>query len=282
MFVKIEEIEKIPDSLQLKYEGDNQWLFLSSDAMKCFLCNEAGHQAKNCTNVESTSNITNTTNRTSPTHPTTTDNTNNQSEDNNIEPPVMISTKECPTQIEEASAIVDITVSQKIEENSNLMPPPALPTPETMDTSSSNNQVKRPLSDTSSNPNTSKRPHKNNNIDKQTRKNSQTNNISIDLPAIEKEIKKNQKKYPLNYLQFTNFIEKSFGNPNPRMIALDFTDDLKELADMLKQIYPCLSERSNKNRFSRLSTKLLKDEDNKDKDYSSDSQMSDCSSNYFY
>lgn len=48
MFVTPEDADSLPDSIQINYKGITNWVNLSGDSMKCFLCKEAGHQDQNC------------------------------------------------------------------------------------------------------------------------------------------------------------------------------------------------------------------------------------------
>lgn len=53
MFISPEDAEKLPGAIQINYEDVKNWIYFSSDSMKCFICKQAGHQAKNCTVTDS-------------------------------------------------------------------------------------------------------------------------------------------------------------------------------------------------------------------------------------
>lgn len=48
VYIKAEDAEKIPPSIQITYEENSHWIFLSGDTLSCFLCKEQGHLAKDC------------------------------------------------------------------------------------------------------------------------------------------------------------------------------------------------------------------------------------------
>lgn len=50
MYLKQEDIEKLPERACIFYEDLEYWIYFSTDKLTCFLCKEEGHLAKNCTN----------------------------------------------------------------------------------------------------------------------------------------------------------------------------------------------------------------------------------------
>ena len=50
MYIDINDINKLPGSLQVEYEGTSYWLYLSSEKLTCFVCREEAHLAKHCKN----------------------------------------------------------------------------------------------------------------------------------------------------------------------------------------------------------------------------------------
>lgn len=52
------------------------------------------------------------------------------------------------------------------------------------------------------------------------------------------------------------FLENSFGAPDPSKIAKDYSPDTPAIIKMMTEIYPYLTERSIKNRFTRIIKKL--------------------------
>lgn len=47
-YIAPEDVKSLPDSFQVNYEDTNYWLYVTTDALKCFTCNNMGHLAKHC------------------------------------------------------------------------------------------------------------------------------------------------------------------------------------------------------------------------------------------
>lgn len=60
VYVNLSDIPKIPESLKITFEDTTYWLYFSTDTLKCFLCKEEGHLARNCPKQQQT-NDDNTT-----------------------------------------------------------------------------------------------------------------------------------------------------------------------------------------------------------------------------
>lgn len=60
VFIHPDDVNKLPESLKIDFDNTTFWIYLSSDAVKCFNCKQSGHLAKNCstdtTNTEYTGN----------------------------------------------------------------------------------------------------------------------------------------------------------------------------------------------------------------------------------
>ncbi|XP_044596671.1 uncharacterized protein LOC123273332 [Cotesia glomerata] len=48
VFVSPTDEKKLPEKFQLNFEDINYWIYPTCDSLKCFLCKELGHLAKNC------------------------------------------------------------------------------------------------------------------------------------------------------------------------------------------------------------------------------------------
>ena len=48
MFIKQEDIEKIPNNLRINHEGVSYWIYFSTGKLTCYICHEEGHLAKHC------------------------------------------------------------------------------------------------------------------------------------------------------------------------------------------------------------------------------------------
>ncbi|KAK2575330.1 hypothetical protein KPH14_012688 [Odynerus spinipes] len=93
------------------------------------------------------------------------------------------------------------------------------------------------------------------------------------ITEIESEIKINPKKHPLDFLQLTNFLEKTQGKQPLQDIASEFLLTPSELENMLRRLYPKLTGRGMKTKFTKTIKKLklitddkleLSDDDNND------------------
>lgn len=73
---------------------------------------------------------------------------------------------------------------------------------------------------------------------------------------IEKLIDIDPKQFSLSSIQLIAFLENSFGGSDPLKEAYSFTTNIKSLIEDLSQIYQILSDRSLKNRITRLQKKL--------------------------
>lgn len=48
VYVSPEDEKKLPEAFQINYEDINYWIYPSCDSLKCFMCKELGHLARNC------------------------------------------------------------------------------------------------------------------------------------------------------------------------------------------------------------------------------------------
>lgn len=48
LYISPDDESRLPESFQVSFEGTNYWIYISSDSLKCFMCNTLGHLAKNC------------------------------------------------------------------------------------------------------------------------------------------------------------------------------------------------------------------------------------------
>lgn len=93
----------------------------------------------------------------------------------------------------------------------------------------------------------------------QTNKKLRTNNLeNIQLEEALKPIKDEVEKntYILSYEDLKEFLENTYGNPDPLSIARDYTTNIYALIEMLNKLYPKLTERSLKTKFSKITNKL--------------------------
>lgn len=82
----------------------------------------------------------------------------------------------------------------------------------------------------------------------------------------------------LNYIQLKSLLEKTKGSTNPREIAEEFSDNVENLVSFIKNyLYPLATDRSLKNRFTRLTNKITNQNSSIYQDQSSFESESDSS-----
>ena len=65
----------------------------------------------------------------------------------------------------------------------------------------------------------------------------------------------------MDYLTFKSFLENVKDSKNTKAIAANYSNDLNKIADMSFNLYPLLTQRSIKSRFTRIRKKLTKTEE---------------------
>ena len=59
MYVQPTDVNNIPQNLQIQYNNTNHWIYFSGDKRICYRCNEEGHYAVHCKNIENIIPLTN-------------------------------------------------------------------------------------------------------------------------------------------------------------------------------------------------------------------------------
>lgn len=246
---------ELQTSLLLTHDNTAYRIFLSTDRMECFLCKQHGHIATKCPNTITPSLSQNS----QPIQVSNTISTTLTDSQQNEMPPLsshdatVITLPITPTEDNQLTSSF-ITPSQKrphspscdtislcesqsvdgLDVNVNIMPPPKIPPTNCNDTTKS--------------------------IKKRARKES-SEELSLSdstKDAIHNLHKATPKDFTLSADHIISFLENSFGSSNPLHEAQQFTKDVEGLLNDLQQIYPCLIERSIKNRLTRLSKKINK------------------------
>lgn len=303
MYIKNEDFDKLPTSLQIEYDGTNYWIYLSTDSPTCFVCKTEGHLAKDCP-----SNIS-TPHEKLASH----DDIYEIDKHNRSNLPKLqekSQTTEIHTENEPSTSDLHIKNSQEVNSPTNLNLTPnqdrkgisssEIPREGTVSSNGKTSTTpatvhlpgfKRPISLASSertDQNISDNipkldfPKINENrkiihTSKKPKTETQKPTISDMLLPVKQVLETDPSLIPLSYIQLQSFFENTLGVKDVLAIAFNYTDDIEGLANALQKLYPYYTDKSIKNRSSRIVKKLLKfvnqSEDTMDNvtpDYSSD------------
>lgn len=300
MYIQNEDFAKLPETIQIEYEGTYYWIYFSTDSPTCFLCKTEGHLAKHCPD-----NLSEQTDE-----PSTSSNNAINVCDNPSEFPELTLESQKPTSSISKNAI------QQVNPLPNDHPSPSQYSddsisagiqPETdsyaHNKSCPNSTIihlsgsKRPISLASSDATDTISPdnnspiletsdrienHKTSHTSKKPKTESKNPTISDMLLPIKQLLEDDPSLFPLSYLQLQSFFENTIGVNDVTAIAINYTHDIEKLATSLQSLYPYFTDKSIKNRSTRIVKKLLKSVNQKgdlinDKtlpDYSSDGASS--------
>ncbi|CAL1674575.1 unnamed protein product [Lasius platythorax] len=242
MYVRPQDVQKIPENMQINYDNTTYWIYLSTEKLSCFLCKEEGHLAKYCKNIEL--NLQNSP----PINDSKQQSTNITTESNQMETNVLLKPKES-----DPPSIIGIK------------------RPLSSDASTASNQEESKDTNTQSD-----------NIDKirKTKKKAKRQQIASkmditqQLQPAKEYLTTNEKKYSLNFNDFAEFLLNTYGNSNITEIAHKYTNDLTALNNMLTDTYGLISERNLKSRITRIKKYLRQPTDDNIEEVSSDAGSS--------
>lgn len=227
MFLKPEDIEKLPPNMQIMHEGTPHWIYFSSDKLACFLCKEEGHIAKNCKNIETTK----------------------QGQNQITSEDVRNSQSGIPLKI-------NPNVSQ-VEEKMTTPPPPPL--------FSIKRHIQESITSESSGSmtNLNKLNRVRRSSSKKVKEKHQTEStvhsideIKIKLEPARDRIQENRDTFPLDFDKLAEFVLQTFGQKDVKGISRNFTTDTSGLFSMLEIIYTDLKDRNIKNRITRIKNRI--------------------------
>lgn len=244
VYVDHDSIANLPETLLIFYEETTYRIFLSTDNMVCFVCKQEGHLAREC--------------------PTTSINKETVNNNNIVTNSDNVVEMDISTQTDN---VIDNSINKKAPCQ------PAIHSPPVTDSTHFPSLNKRSLPSESSSQqdlclsNTFTNAEPNLKHPKKKKKKTKTEEVishetlplkSVDelIAPTKNEIESNQHKFPLTYLQFKSFLEKSFGASDPVQIAKEYSNDIEGIILMMNDTYPALTERSIKNRFTRIIKKL--------------------------
>lgn len=260
IYIHPDDMDKVPETMKIKYDDTAFWIYPSSDAISCFLCKEHGHFANHCPMNEQKDNpsghredIHNEKNQLSPSSfpalkPSS---TASPPIDNlppkNVKRPLSssLSSKSepsetlCPIASEEILTHLKETVS----DNNNLQSI----SPESMDYK---NHQSNDFTLTKSNSKSNKKSKL------EISAAEESDKLENQLAPLKETLSQTSNKYVLNWLQLKSLFEKTKNCINIEETVLEFTPHIKRLLLMLEETYPLLTDKSIKRRFTNLKKKL--------------------------
>lgn len=214
----------LPDSILINYDNTDYRIYLSGDIIECFKCNETGHPASKCPkNIEHEANKINTETET------------------NKKRPAEDSTEDI------TEGISENTTNNNEKEND---------TPDEATNTTTN--LPNNSQETDSQPTETQKISKRKTKKLKARGPSPAPSPPIEevLAPLKDEIVNNPEKYILSYNELKDYLENSAGSNNQLETAMEYTEDIPALVKMLNTLYPMLSERGSKHKFTRLQTKI--------------------------
>lgn len=252
MYIKPEDIPLLPPVLRIQLDNTTYYIYLSTEKVTCFLCNEEGHLAKHCKNIQ-----------------TPTQNQTDQCDTN-----TSFNTAIVPNSLNETpNAEPFIINNETMQENSEsqMLPP---------------NNNKRPLSSSTSTRSSMQTPNDSSNTHykkglkitqpiKKTKKSPETSleEIADRLSPAKDFVTLHETTLPLSFEQITEFLYNTYGKQNIPEIANKVTNDYNSLIKMLSDINDLIVDNNLKHRIVRIKKRL----ENADHDENSSiSSQSDC------
>lgn len=252
VYIKPSDLEKIPQVFRICYEDIKYFIYASTDSLKCFLCKEEGHVAKNCTldveEMKNTDNIlTQSSTQASPRNQNTV-----------ITQPLDTLGDNLPSSLENADN-TNINTAQIPASSRSLLDPQNLVNKRThseISSTASQASIETHLHSKDSQEFKSPKPEQENKSKKKKVPRIQPK-ITIDELLSPIKDKLEESDMLLNYVQFKSLLENLHGAKNPIEIATQYTSDIQALVTLFKdELYPLLENRSMKHRFTRIVNKL--------------------------
>lgn len=218
MYIELEDLKKLPESIQINFDDTVYWVYLSAEKLTCFLCKQEGHSAKHCKNdaiengapIRSSQDLVPSSKQT---NCTTSDKTYQE-----MPPPGGAKRPRPSTTSSNCTSIAGSITSPKTEDKKERIMKKKI-------------KASQETSDDESNP---------------------ALDIMDKLEPAREIIGKNAEKYPLDFVKFSPFMSETRGKFNVKTIAERFTADFSSLIDMLTEVYSYLGDRSLKNRIVRV------------------------------
>lgn len=269
-----DETTVLPSSIMITYAENNYRIFLSHDNMECFICKKPGHIANNCPN----------TNKTYPSLP----NTQQEASDNRTTTSAISATEtDTSESIPREAPILHLSEDQKTttqahnisQKQEGSKKRPLTPSTSTTETDSINHDIESydPIESMLPPPlqlqhiprkDKTKSELPKNKRQKQSKSRDRTNTDDA-FSELKTIFDNNVIKCTIPYENFKTFIENCHGNSDPLTEARRFTSDVKSLLISIIELRLVLSNKSLKNRFTRLAQKIKKQLDQEGADVES-------------
>ncbi|OAD62535.1 RNA-directed DNA polymerase from mobile element jockey [Eufriesea mexicana] len=222
-YIEPENEKLLPDKFPIKYDGIQYWVYVSTDNMTCFNCNQLSTQSEAQEPVANLCNVQNVL--------------------TNFLPKAKLQTsiKKRPRSINSSS-----NVSRVYSPVSNV--------PNT-DAEDTDGDTRTPPKDNLKH-NTPFNCTQTEKKIKLISKEQPSQTIDDFLSPLKHTMNTMPEDYILNYNQFQLFIENTFGKANALKIASQYNYNIEQLCNMMPSLYPLLAERSIKHRFRRIIKQL--------------------------
>lgn len=254
IYIKPDDDLVLPPFVTITLDNTDHRIFIGTGEMLCFLCKELGHKADQCPNL----NISQIAPESPPPQNHST-----------IETVVEVHTRsDDEQQITELnpSAVTIVTESAETARIPTKKPSNKRPASSTINTASTESSPQESPLPNEEQPGDFQfmKPNPKNNKpkpkSKKIKKSPSLENVSLtakeNSEIIKQMILENPSKYILTSDQFESFIEQCTNGSDPLTTGLSFTDNIDALVDMMKDIYPCLTNRYMKGRYTRICNKL--------------------------
>lgn len=211
---------QLPSTILVNHDDTDYRIFLSFDEMTCFLCRKNGHIAKNCPDTANRSEL---------------------DAEQTDKPAERELTQLTPNNTQKKRPLAPSTISSEHED-------------ETIASQSQETDPAIQVNTFTAPVNKSKSKNQSKKLKKSLSTEGKT--IEVLLEPAKSMIQSNIRKYVLPFDVLVNFLENTQNSDDPLNEAKKYTPDVETLVKMLYDVYPYLTEKSIKKKFTAISRKL--------------------------
>jgi len=292
VYINEDSVSKLPSSITVTVESTTFRIFISDDTVTCFQCHQTGHFSNQCKNIPEQIIITNGTETVMETlDPSSASNTGKNT---SLSWPILSTQNTYNTQDN------DISIPSQVKDTTNQTfkdPPKKLSLTEKLQSSSNKNiketspkQVKRPAPPSPSHSLSPISPHLSSpsatmeppnapdvktqqsknikgNVNKKPKVRTSTSSNDSFYSNIEEWLDPAQDLFDsnpvvsLSFSQFKDFFENAQGCTDLENLCLEYQTSSENIIEIIKTVYPVVSNKSVKNRLTRLLNALKKIQD---------------------